>query len=244
MSSLRRFWAFLRTQMLLAFLMFLAVVFFASASLFYTVPLWVTGLTNSIIFVIGTVVLFSRYEKMQVFDLLGKLSRIVKDFHELALKVKAQDKDTRIARVIDAVPYGTRTIADIPSEQIHVYKRGIDNAQELVDAWFDEYKEGLEFFLQNPKFQLKNFGALIMGFRRLMYDYHEKVVKESMNFIEKAGVINEEGIEKFNRFKTKYNDLANRLSSFLKDVKEAGYDIGGEGWEVDGIFKELKVKIA
>lgn len=75
-----------------------------------------------------------------------------------------------------------------------------------------------------------------------MYEYHKKVAEESISFMEKAGVINEEGIEKFNRFKNKYNNLANRFGSFLKDVKEDGYDIGGEGWEVDGIFKELKVK--
>ncbi len=229
--------------MLLAFLVFLALVFFALISIFIEVPSWFVWLVNSIIFIGGTVVLFIRYEKMRVFDLLSKLNRIVQDFHELALEVREQDKDTRFVQVIDSVPSHVRTEAKIPIAQIDVWKTSIRNAQSLVDAWYNEYKDRLDFFVQNPKFQVKNFESLIKGFRRLRFDYHEKVVEESISFMEKAGSMNEEGIEKFNKFKVKYNDLANRFESFLKDVKEAGYDAGGEGWKVDGIFKELKVEI-
>ena len=180
---------------------------------------------------------------MRVFNLLSKLNRIVQDFHELALKADIQDKDTRIVQVTDSIPSHVRTEAKIPVEQIDVWKRSIRNAQELVEGWYDEYKENLGFFLNNPKFQEENFETIIRGFRRLMYGYNKEVVEESILFMEKADAMNEEGVKRFNKFKEKYNDLVNRLSSFLKDVKEAGYDAGGEGWEVEGIFKELKDKM-
>lgn len=230
--------------MFLAFLMFLSVIVSTLVSIFYEVPLLLTGSVNSIIFIVGSAAIFRKYEKERALNLLNKLSRFAQDFHELALKVDSQDKDTRIVRVIDSIPYHDRAESKIPSEQIHIIKRSVGNAQTLVNAWFDEYEEKLDFFINNPTFLVKNFGALIKGFRRLLFEYHGKVVKESIDFMNEAGKIEKNGFEKFNKFKVKYNDLTNRFRSFLKDVEDAGYGKHTEtGWDVDGIFEELEVEI-
>jgi hypothetical protein len=175
---------------------------------------------------------------------LRKLRRLAEDFHGLTVWVSVEQEDVRIVKMLDSVPYHSRASeaeVAIPYEQIHLYKHYISTANQLVRAWFDEHLTRLDFFVQNPGLlDRKNLVDLVKGFKRLVFEYYENVVEESIDFVNKSGVADKDAKVKFNNFRDRYNQFAERLRIFLKDLRDAGYDIGS-GWEVRSISKELEI---
>jgi len=176
---------------------------------------------------------------------LRRLRRLGEDFHDLTMGTRPQAEDFRILRILDFVPRHSREDvrgAAIGHQDVHLYKRCIHNAHDLLSGWFDEHQRRVDFFLQSPVLlDRKNLADLVNGFRRLVFEYHGRVVDESIDFVNEAGVEEKDARIKFNEFKDRYNQFAERLRSFLKDLKDDGYDIG-TGWEVRSVSKELQVK--
>lgn len=176
---------------------------------------------------------------------LAKLQRLADDFHDLVLKSLPQNEDTRIHRVLDYVSSHAKTAGagvTVPEEQIHLSKRLVQNSLGLVDGWFDDYSKRLNFFAQNPGLlDNRSLVDIVQDFKRLVYEYYTRVVDESIEFTNRAGVADKEAKLIFNAFKDRYNQFAEKLRTFLKDLKEVGYDTG-TGWAVASISKELETR--
>lgn len=176
---------------------------------------------------------------------LTKLRRLADDFHDLALKSVPQHEDTRIHRIVELVPYHAKAAeagVAVPEEQIHLTKRLVRNSLDLVDAWFDDYSKRLDFFAQNPGLlDATSLVDIVQDFKRLVFEYCTRVVDASIDFTNKAGVAHKEAKLIFNAFKDRYNQFAEKLRTFLKDLKEGGYDTG-TGWAVASLSKELEIR--
>jgi len=176
---------------------------------------------------------------------LRRLRRLGEDFHDLTMGTRPQAEDLRILRILDFIPHHSRDDlrgAAIGPQDVHLHKRCIHNAHDLLSGWFDEHRRRVDFFLESAVLlDRKNLADLVNGFRRLAFEYHERVVGESIDLANETGVEEKDARIKFNEFKDRYNQFAERLRSFLKDLKDDGYEIGA-GWEVRSVSKELQVK--
>ena len=199
-----------------------------------------------VIFLVGSVIMLEKHEKQEALDYIKKLKRFAEDFHDLALKSVPQHEDMRIHRIMDCVPYHAKAAeagVAVPVDEIHLHKRLVQNSLDLVDGWFDDYSKRLDLFAQNPGLlDTKNLVDILRGFKRLVFEYYTRVVDESIDFTNKASVAHKEARLIFNAFKDRYNQFAEKLRTFLKDLKEGGYD-AGDGWAVASVSKELEIRV-
>jgi len=237
LSYLKRYALFLKDTSIVALTTLIVAVVFS----FISALSWATAPATILAFLVSSTIMFRGHEKREAIDLLRRLNRLVQEFHSLNMEAKSQNRDIKMPRIVDFVSFqGTK----LPStDHVHLYKDEIRVTNDTLEGWFDEYNERLKFFLDYSKFlEIKTVGSLTKSFRRLLFHHYEKIVEASIDFINKAGIVDkEEAKTKFEEFKTNYNSFVDRFKIYCEDLKEIGLKVGD--WEPRTIAKDIDVKI-
>ena len=219
----------------------LATLIVAVVFSFMPVPSWATALATILTFLVSSMIMFRGHEKKEAIDLLKRLNRLAQEFNTLNMEPRNQDRDIKMPRIVDLVSYQGSKLPS--SDHVRLYKDKIRVTNDTLEGWFDEYNERLKLFLDYSKFlEMKTIESLTKSFRRLLFHHYEKIVDESIEFINKAGVVDkEEATTKFEEFKTNYNNFIDRFKIYCEDLKELGLKVGD--WEPRTIAKDIDVKI-
>lgn len=187
-----------------------------------------------------SVLLTHKYQLEEAREHLKRLSRILDDFEDVAFRSERQEKDIRMITLIQSPtrtgPYGL----SIDGQLIGSRREMIRVADDLIEAWFDEFRIRVELLDRNPRLLGKDeLSDLVHGFKRLIFQHYDTVIERSISFITEFCQEEKRPVEKFEEFKFRYNGFVEKLKSFERDLSGVGYRIDS-GFDLRIVSKQLK----
>ena len=248
LSSLKRFGGYVVKHTFLPLLMivasFLLTVLFAILGLFPWS--WSSAYSTLILFAVWvgySAYIMSKHQKEETQEHFRKLKRLTSDFCELVFIAQPQDRDIRMMTVIETASSAIRSegwASDICKDtEIRLSRELIRIADDLIEAWFDEFGERLELLTRNPKILDRDgLGELVFTLKRVIFQHYDTVIERSASLISKFYQKSERPEQKFEEFKTRYNGFVGRMDLFLKELADLGYKTE-RGFDLRYITKKL-----
>lgn len=200
--------------MLVSLGMLISAVIFTLIGIWQTLPSWLIALTNFIIFLAGSVVMFRRQEKEKRKQLLFRIKNILDEFHELTLHsglvysiigiangffnhLKRTNEYPEKAKMWDYYFNETHTLL---IGYAGALRRELDK-EELLDS-IERWSELVE-----------RFKDLLFGYYRVMESFR-KVAKEN------SKVLPKQVYQSYDKFSQERDELVRKLRNLAQDLNK------------------------